>query len=147
VSGLVAGVASLASRVERTTTGRSALLADVAKFATGVALHGLRLAVTGEVVGPAALVAGRSPAGLKSTASTEASTLEATSADRCASTSGTSGSRTLTIALSCISRSYTTIKSDWMWTYSQVAGLVAVVATVRPSTDQSERRAVGLNMA
>lgn len=106
MSGLVASVASLSSRVERTTTGRSALLADVAKFATGIALHGLRLAVTGEVVGPAALVAGRSAAGLESTAPTEASTLEGTSANRCASTSGTNDSWALAVALLCVSRLY-----------------------------------------
>lgn len=102
VAGLVASVASFASRVKRASTWRSALFGDVTKLATGVALHGLCLAVTGKVVGATTLVASRSTACLESAASAEAS-LEATSADG-SSTTGTNSSRALAVALSYISR-------------------------------------------
>jgi hypothetical protein len=59
VSGLAALVAGLAGRVERAAVGGGAVARDVSELATGVALHGLRLAVTSKVVGAAALVAGR----------------------------------------------------------------------------------------
>lgn len=58
MTGFTALVASLASRVQRSTVGRRAVSGDVTKLSTGVALHCLRLAVTGEVVRPAAFVAG-----------------------------------------------------------------------------------------
>lgn len=57
VTGLAALVASLASSVKRAAVGSSAVPGDVAELATGVALHGLGLAVTGKVVGATALVA------------------------------------------------------------------------------------------
>lgn len=53
-------VADLAGGAEGAAVGGSAVAGDVAELAAGVALHGLSLAVTGEVVGAAALVAGRS---------------------------------------------------------------------------------------
>jgi hypothetical protein len=61
VASLTALVAGLAGRVERAAVGRGAVARDVSKLAAGVALHGLSLAVTREVVGATALVAGRRP--------------------------------------------------------------------------------------
>ena len=57
VAGLAALVAGLAGGVERAAVGGGAVTRDVTQLAAGVALHGLSLAVTGEVVGAAALVA------------------------------------------------------------------------------------------
>ena len=54
---LAAAVARLSSSVQGSTIGRSTVTGDVAELATGVALHGLSLAVTSKVVGPATLVA------------------------------------------------------------------------------------------
>jgi hypothetical protein len=57
VAGLGALVADLAGGAEGPTVGGSAVPGDVAQLAAGVALHGLGLAVTGEVVGTTTLVA------------------------------------------------------------------------------------------
>ncbi|KAL7899814.1 hypothetical protein HDV64DRAFT_218367 [Trichoderma sp. TUCIM 5745] len=57
VASLTALVASLAGSVQGAAVGSSAIPGDVAELAASVALHGLSLAVTGEVVGAAALVA------------------------------------------------------------------------------------------
>ena len=59
VSWLTAAVAHPARRVHRASVRGSAVAGDVAELATGVAFHGLRLAVAGEVVGASALVARR----------------------------------------------------------------------------------------
>jgi len=59
MSSLATAVAGLTSGGERTAVGRSAVARDVAELSTGVALLSLSLAVAGEVVRPAALVAGR----------------------------------------------------------------------------------------
>jgi hypothetical protein len=70
---LTTPVAGLARSVEpvRTSRGGSAVTANVAEFATCVALHGLSLAITGEVVWPTALVAsGRAGASLESSTET-----------------------------------------------------------------------------
>ena len=72
VAGLAAAVASLASSVEGTAVRSSAVARDVTELAAGVALHGLSLAVTGEVVGATTLVASRRTA-LTSEPTTEAS--------------------------------------------------------------------------
>lgn len=58
VAGLAALVAGLASSVKRATVGSGAVTRDVAKLTASIALHGLSLAVSCEVVGPTALVAG-----------------------------------------------------------------------------------------
>jgi hypothetical protein len=50
-------VAGLASSVEWASVGSCAIAGDVTKLATGVALHGLSLAIAGKVVGTATLVA------------------------------------------------------------------------------------------
>jgi hypothetical protein len=72
VAGLAAAVAGLASGVERAAVGSSAVARDVAELAASVTLHGLSLAITGEVVGTTALVA-------RSRASTSVSITEASS--------------------------------------------------------------------
>ena len=79
VAGLAALVAGLAGSVERAAVGSGAITGDVAELAAGVALHGLSLAIAGEMVGSAALVAG----GGTSTANeaTTAETTEATTAN------------------------------------------------------------------
>lgn len=58
VASLATLVAGLAGSVERATVGSGAVARDVAQLATGVALHGLSLAVAGKVVRTTALVAG-----------------------------------------------------------------------------------------
>lgn len=57
VASLAALVASLASSVQGAAVGGSAIPGDVAELAASIALHGLRLAVTSEMVGATALVA------------------------------------------------------------------------------------------
>jgi hypothetical protein len=52
-------VADLTGGAEGAAVGGGAVARDVAELAAGVALHGLSLAITGEVVGATALVAGR----------------------------------------------------------------------------------------
>ena len=59
VPSLSAAVAGLASRIQGTAIGRGAVTRNVAQLAASVALLRLGLAVTGEVVRPAALVAHR----------------------------------------------------------------------------------------
>jgi hypothetical protein len=58
VTSLGALVADLTGGAERATVGSGTVTRDVAELAAGVALHSLSLAVTGEVVGATALVAG-----------------------------------------------------------------------------------------
>lgn len=58
VTGLATPVAGLACRVRLAAVGRRAVARDVAELAAGIALHGLSLAITGEMVRTAALVAG-----------------------------------------------------------------------------------------
>lgn len=57
MTGLATLVADLAGLAQRATVGGGAVTRDVTKLAAGVALHGLGLAVTGEVVGTTTLVA------------------------------------------------------------------------------------------
>jgi len=59
VSRLAALVARLSGGVQGTSIGSGAVARDVAQFATGIALHGLRLAIAGIVVGSATFVARR----------------------------------------------------------------------------------------
>jgi hypothetical protein len=58
VASLATAVAGLASSVERAAVGCSAVTGNVTQFATGVALHGLSLAIPSKVVWSTALVAG-----------------------------------------------------------------------------------------
>ena len=58
VAGFTAAVAGLSSRVERTAVGGGAVAGDVTELAASIALHGLSLAVAGEMIRSAALVTG-----------------------------------------------------------------------------------------
>lgn len=101
MSCLIASVACLARRVEGATSRSSALLADVAQFAASITLHGLRLAVTSEMIGPTAFVACGRAACLETAAAK--ATLESTSTNG-STTTNTDSSRALAVALSCVSR-------------------------------------------
>ena len=125
VAGLAALVAGLASSVEGAAVGCGAVAGDVTELAAGIALHGLCLTITGEVVGATALVAGgrprtagETPAGVTSVAAT---------GDRPTPThTDASGGGAST---------------------GQVTGLAAIVAApVSSGSAQAESRAVGLDM-
>lgn len=89
MASLTALVASLASSAEGASIGSRAVPGDVTKLAASVTLHGLGLAVPGEVVRSTALVAScRTGNTAKSTASTEA---ESTSANRSSTTDTNTG--------------------------------------------------------
>lgn len=120
MTGLAALVACLASGAERTSVGSGAVSRDVAKLATSVALHGLRLAVTSEVVGTTALVA-RSRA-RTTTISAAAVTTKATTANWTSTThtnAGRVGARTL---LNKVRRRY---RCGWKDVYLQPGGQAA----------------------
>jgi hypothetical protein len=91
MSSLATAVAGLASSVERAAVRCSAVARNVTQFATGVALHGLSLAISGEMVWSATLVAGSrtraTSKGAPSTESTECATGRATSTTSHASSS------------------------------------------------------------
>lgn len=96
MSSLTASVAGLTSRVEWAAVRSLAVAGDVAQLAACVALHGLSLAVPGEVVWATALVAAGSTAA--GTISESATTTKATSAaettssdEASAATSGRAG--------------------------------------------------------
>lgn len=57
VASLTASIAGLAGSVEWASVGSCAIAGDVTELATGIALHGLSLAIAGEVVGTTTLVA------------------------------------------------------------------------------------------
>lgn len=92
MAGLSAAVAGLASGIEWAAVRSLAVAGDVAKFAAGVALLSLGLAVTSEVVRATTLVAGSG-----AVATSEAAAEAAVATTRSASTTanrGTSGSST-----------------------------------------------------
>lgn len=126
VTSLTALVASLAGSVERSSVRRSAVAGDVAELATGVALHGLSLAVASKVVGAAAFIAsGRARVAGEAAASEPSET--ATRYGRAPPDSDTSGVGARA---------------------GQVAGLPAVVAAaIRTGTGQTEGRAVSLDVS
>lgn len=95
VAGLRALVADLAGRAQRTTIGSGAVTGDVTQLSTGIALHSLSLAITGEVVGTTALVAAGSTR--EATESTAESTGEASTRSTNAATSTRSGDDTLAL--------------------------------------------------
>jgi hypothetical protein len=136
VADLAASVAGLSLVVrQRTAVGRGAIPRDVAELAAGVALHGLRLAVAGVVVRPAALVAGRRSWGRAVAAAAASSVASAAAAG------GAISGRA--VALSMCKHA---ARLGDNGTDGNVAGLVAFVATTRPAT-QAQRWAVGLHMA
>lgn len=82
-------VADLTGGAEGTTVRGGAVTRDVAELAAGVALHGLSLAVTGEVVGTTTLVTGCGTG--VAAESTAESTLETTASTTGAAASGGTG--------------------------------------------------------
>lgn len=126
MASLAALVAGLASRVERAAVGGGAVARDVAELATGVALHGLGLAVAGEVVGAAALVAGR-----RARAAGEATTAVAASIAATANRTATAHADGGRVGAGT----------------GQMAGLAAVVAApAGASAAQAQSRAVSLDV-
>jgi hypothetical protein len=111
----------------------------VAELATGVALHGLSLAVTGEVVGATALVASGG-AGIALEAAAEA--LEATAGASGTASAGGSGVGAVALERSaCECRHEAKVS-----TYSKVAGLTAVVAAAVGTTVQAQGGAISLDV-
>lgn len=124
VAGFAAAVAGLTRGVERSAVRSRAVARDVAQLAASVALHGLSLAIAGEVVGSTALVAS------SRTATTE-SAPEATAKCTARSTSATSHASARVGAVA-----------------GQVAGETARVApSARSSAAQPKSRAVSLDVA
>ena len=124
-----------------------AVTRDVAELAASVALHGLRLAVAGKVVGSAALVAaGRA---LRSGVEGRAGKLgESTAVDGAA----TGNDSTMGVGASALQKCQRQVlqqpRGRWAGTYNEVTGLAALVAsTSRRGTAKAECRAVGLNVA
>lgn len=146
VTGLATVITSLAGNAQRTSARGRALLGNMTKLAAGIALHGLRLTIPSEVVGPTALVAsGRSwAAGVPTTAVTA----KAATADRSATaTKRRDPTRIRAVAL-CGSLATRSLQQGMITrTYGQMTLLVAVVATAGPRAAQAERRAVRLHMA
>lgn len=142
MTGLAAAVASLTSGAERASVRGGAILADMSKLATSIALHSLRLAVPGKVVGTTALVAGSGTRTAGETAT--AVPAKSTSTDRAATTeSDPAGVGAVTLwHVSNISIELVVTNR----TYSQVAFLVAVVATAGAGATQTKRRAVSLHV-
>ncbi|KAH7030710.1 uncharacterized protein B0I36DRAFT_113135 [Microdochium trichocladiopsis] len=128
VTSLAALVAGLASSVQRTAVGSSAVAGDVAELAASIALHGLSLAVARKVVGTTALVAG---------GGTRAAAETATAA---VATEGTAGSGTAAAHVD---------SGRVLARPGQVAGLTAVVAATvgGAGAGQAEGRAVSLDVA
>lgn len=99
VAGFTALVASLASSVQRTTVGSSAVARNVTKLSTGVAFHSLSLAIPGKVVGTTTLVAGsRTRATSKSTTASEA-TGKSTTSHRSTTAHGANRVRACTLGI------------------------------------------------
>lgn len=80
VAGFTTAVAGLTRGVERAAVRGRAIAGDVTKLAAGVALHGLSLAVAGEMVRSAALVASGRTAASESTPEAAESTTRSASA-------------------------------------------------------------------
>lgn len=120
-------VAGLASSVQRSAVGGSAVPRDVSELAAGVALHGLSLAIPRKVVGATALVAGGSARPSEAAAAAKAASV-ATTSDGGTSPAHVDAGRVRASA-------------------SQVARLTAVVATAAgPGAAQAQGGAVGLNV-
>ncbi|KAI1463917.1 uncharacterized protein F4812DRAFT_226819 [Daldinia caldariorum] len=119
-------VARLASSVERTTIRCCAVSRDVTKFSTGVAFHGLGLAVPCEVIRSTAFIAGSRPGPTSKTAPAK-TTVAATANRGTASDSHTGRVRACS---------------------GKMTRLTAVVtAAVTTSTTQAQSRAVGLDVS
>lgn len=122
MTSLAAAVAGLASGVEGAAVRGRAVAGDVTELAAGIALHGLSLAVAGEVVWPTALVAGGGTTASKSTPEAAKSST--------GSASAAAHSSTRVGAVAC-----------------QMAGEAAGVASsARAGAAQAESRAIGLDV-
>lgn len=125
VTNFSAAVASLAALgVEWAAVGSSAVARDVPKFSAGVALHALGLAITGVMVGAAALVAGRSAGHATTVAASEAAP---TAAETTSCWWGSTASRGA-------------VAGEMTW-------LAAGVAATAGGTAQTQSWAVSLDMA
>jgi len=124
MASLTTSVARLASRVQWATVGSSAVAGNVTKLSAGIALHGLSLAIAGEVVRAAAFITGRGAVADKAT----------TAADE-AATSGTSATPDRSCARSRA-------------VASKVTDLAAGVATTSlRTTAHAESRAISLDVS
>ena len=124
VTSLATAVAGLASSVEGAAIGSGTVARDVSQLAAGIALHGLRLAVTSIVVRSSALVASRWTS--TSSKSTTESSIPATR----------NASSTARARVGVGARA------------GKMARLSAVVAaSTDTSTAQTEGRTIGLNVA
>lgn len=142
---LTTPVASLASStVERPTVRRGALAGDMSQLPTSVALHGLRLAIAGEVVGPTALVASRGAvdtAGETAAETTAVATSGAGSAAAHAWAWGGAG------ALRLMSGLDVNVLVELKGTHGNMPDLAAgVAASAGGTAAQAESRAVSLDM-
>lgn len=148
VPGLTTAVASLSSGVQWTTVRSGAVARNVTELATGVALHGLSLAVTGKVVWTTAFVAGsgavdRGETATKRTAIATTGCRTTTAGARSSSTSGTWSWASTLLGVS-------DHEEDWKErsTYGNVTDLAAgVAATASWTTAQTKSWAVSLNVA
>lgn len=128
VSSFATLVAGLARSVQGAAVGGSAVARNMAQLAASIALHGLSLAISREVVGATTLVASsRASTSGETATSTEAATEASTSNRRATGNTNTGGIG------ACA---------------SQVARLTAVVApSAGTGATQTQGRAVSLNMA
>ena len=123
VTSLAASVAGLSSLLQWSTIRSCAVPADVTELAASIALHGLSLAITCEVVRPSTLVT-RCGAVVASVASAEAAAIS-TSWWSPGSTSERCGVRGRAVALYIISTRY---EADFCSTYSKMTHLATRVA-------------------
>lgn len=93
MTSFAASIASLASSVQRAAVRSGTVARNMAKLATGVTLHGLRLAVTSEVVRTAALVAGSRTGTASESTSSSKTASKATAAYRSTATHGARSDR------------------------------------------------------
>jgi len=133
MSSLTALVTSLASSVQRSTVGSSAVTRNMAEFSTSIALHGLSLAVSSEVVGSTALVASSRTWPTSKSSTRNKSAVESTTRGAETTTSTWDGT-------SC---------SSWAWARtSQMSWLTAVVAsTAGTGSTKSESWAISLDVS
>ncbi len=145
-------VADLAGGVQGPTVGGGAVVGDVTKLAAGIALHGLRLAVTGVVVGATALEAG-GMAGAASESTAAGATNETTSGDRGSTAHRRHGGGVGASALGTVSTrtsrwGLTERKAQEVQSYHQMANLTTIVAaSARSVNHQAESGTIGLDMA
>jgi hypothetical protein len=141
VANLAACVAGPAGGVERTAAGSRAVARDVTELAAGIALHGLGLAVTGKVVGAAALVA----SSMAGTTHKAATAVSEAAADGTPGEAGNGGVGAVALGARVSGEGTIEETLNGIDTYSNVADSVAVVAAVGAAA-QAEGRALGLDV-